>query len=264
LADGGAARVMLAAMSEPKTQTRNLTALLGRTGGRAASPCDTCGARSSSFCDVLDEQEFLRLAAIVTSRAYEPGQMVVQEGDPADWLFNVISGTVKLYRALPDGRTQIVGFLGLGDFVGIPTASEYAVSAEAVSQVETCVFPRRAFDRLLADAPTLERRLFEMARNEVVAARDHMLLLGRKTAREKVASFLTALAAKPQCAHTARPCVDLPMTRTEIADYLGLTIETVSRTISRFRDEGLVVLETSDRLLLAKLDALRAIAAGED
>src|SRR5262245_13047224 len=252
-------------MREPKLhQPRNIDTLLGHRTGRTASPCDTCDVRSISFCDALEDQEFSRLSAIVSSRPFEGRQTIVQEGDPAEWLFNVVSGTVKLYRTLPDGRTQIVGFLGEGDFMGIPAATEYAVSAEAVTPVETCLFPRRAFDRLLADSPTLERRLFELARNEVVAARDHMLLLGRKTAREKVASFLTALAARPQCAHTPTPCVDLPMTRTEIADYLGLTIETVSRTISRFRDEGLVVLQTSDRVLLAKLDALRDIAAGAD
>jgi CRP/FNR family transcriptional regulator, anaerobic regulatory protein len=232
---------------------------------RHASPCDDCTARTLSFCNVLEDQEFERLSAIVSARAFEMGQTIVQEGDEAEYLLNVTSGTLKIFRALPDGRIQIVGFLNEGDFLGVPATSAYAVSAEAVTPVEMCAFPRRSFDRLLNEYPTLERRLFELATNEVAAARDHMLLLGRKTARERVASFLLTMAQKRPCGHGAgaESRVSLPMARTEIADYLGLTIETVSRTLSALRKENIIALESANELVLSRLDALRLIAAGD-
>ena len=246
--------------SLPPTDAASLFAQ--RFGPRTSSPCDDCEVRERSFCSALEGQEFARLAAIVSSRSYDARQTIVQEGDQAEFLLNVISGTVKIYRALPDGRMLVVGFLSEGDFMGVPAARHYTVSAEAVTPVEMCVFPRRSFDRLLNEFPTLEHRLFELATNEVAAARDHMLLLGRKTAREKVASFLVAMAAKANCAQTAMPCVRLAMTRAEIADYLGLTMETVSRTLTALRNEGAIVLHSSDQLLLARPAELRRIAAG--
>lgn len=230
---------------------------------RHASPCDDCTARTLSFCHVLDDQEFARLSAIVSARAFEPGQTIVQEGDEAEYLLNVTSGTLKIFRALPDGRIQIVGFLNEGDFLGVPATSAYGVSAEAVTPVEMCAFPRRSFDRLLKEYPTLEHRLFELATNEVAAARDHMLLLGRKTARERVASFLLAMARQRPCGHAAPSRVSLPMARTEIADYLGLTIETVSRTLSALRKENIIALDSANEVVLSRLDALRLIAAGD-
>lgn len=226
---------------------------------RSASPCDQCAVRKHSFCDALEGPEFSRLAAIVTGRAFSRHQMIVQEGERADWLFNVIAGTVKIYRTMPDGRVQIVGFLGEGDFMGVPSADTYAVSAEALTPVETCVFPRRAFDRLLGECPALEHRLFDLARTEMASARDHMLLLGRKTARERVATFILQECRKPDAAE-----LFLPMSRSEIADYLGLTMETVSRTFSALVREGLIALDGADRVRLTQRDRLGAIAAGED
>ncbi len=237
---------------------------LAASFGRTPSPCDHCGARARSFCDVLKGQEFHQLAAIALSRSFEPRQTIIQEGDPADFLMNVTSGAVKIFRALPDGRTQVVGFLGEGDFMGMPPGEGYTVSAESVTAVEICTFPRRSFERLLKEFPSLERRLFELVSNEIAAAHDHMLLLGRKTARERVASLLVQMAAKEHCGNVHKPCVKLAMTRAEMADYLGLTMETVSRTLSTFRRTGLILAQSPDQLLLLRLDALRRIAAGAD
>ena len=232
--------------------------------GRTPSPCDHCGARAQSFCDVLKGQEFQQLAAIVLSHSYEPRQTIVQEGDPADFLMNVIAGTVKIFRALPDGRTQIIGFLSEGDFMGMPPGHTYEVSAESVTAVEICNFPRRSFERLLKEYPTLERRLFDLASNEIAAAHDHMLLLGRKTARERVASFLIQRSSKPPCAHGSEPCAELPMTRAEVADFLGLTMETVSRTLTAFRRERLITAGSHDQFLLTGFEDLKRIAGGAD
>jgi CRP/FNR family transcriptional regulator len=234
---------------------------------RTASPCDHCTSQDASFCGALEGQAHGRLAAIVTGRSYPARQTIVQEGESAEWLFNVLSGTVKLFRTLPDGRVQIIGFLGEGDFMGLPPAGLYEVSAETVTPVDVCVFPKRSFDRLLGESQALEHRLFAMSRDEVVAAQNHMLLLGRKTAQERVATFLVARVKQPRCGRSVAlldtaPWIDLPMSRMEIADYLGLTMETVSRAFSKFKHQGLIALDGPDRVQLMRLDRLREIAAG--
>ena len=250
--------------SLPSKVSKVSASSLGQMFARISSTCDECEVRERSFCNVLEAQEIARLAAIVASRSYGARQTIVQEGDQADFLLNIVSGTVKLYRSLPDGRVQIVGFLGEGDFLGVPAARCYAVSAEAVTPTQMCVFPRRSFERVLDECPALERRLFELAKTEVAAARDHMLLLGRKTARERVASFLVGTVDKARCARETSHCITLPMARTEIADYLGLTMETVSRTITSLRNEGLIAVQSPGHVDVLRPDTLRPIANGEE
>jgi CRP/FNR family transcriptional regulator, anaerobic regulatory protein len=234
----------------------------GPNANRVPSPCDRCGARSRSFCAALKGQEFQQLSAISLSRSFEARQTIVQEGDAADFLINVVSGTMKIFRALPDGRTQVLGFLGEGDFMGMPPSNTYAVSAEAVTAVTVCSFPRHSFERLLRDSPLLERELFHRSSNEISAAHDHMLLLGRKTARERVATFLVIMASRCDSGAAAH-CIVTPMTRAEIADYLGLTMETVSRTLTAFRREKLISFDGPDRLRIPTLDGLQRIASGD-
>lgn len=197
------------------------------------------------------------------SRHFEPHQTIVEEGQPADFLINVTAGSVKLFRTLSDGRVQIVGFLKRGDFLGMPAGGVYSVGAEAISQVETCNFSRPAFERLLNDNPSLEHRLFQMASTEVAVARDHLLLLGRKTARERVATFLNQMVDKARCGHTTTPCVELPMTRAEIADYLGMTMETVSRVLGAFKTDGLISAASPSEITLLNPDKLKKVAEGE-
>ena len=231
--------------------------------GRLPSPCDHCGARTHSFCDVLEGQEFQRLAAMSLSRHFAPRQTIIEEGQPADFLINVTAGTVKLFRTLSDGRVQIVGFLKRGDFLGVPTGGIYSVGAEAITKVETCNFSRPPFERMLTEFPTLERRLFELASTEVAAARDHLLLLGRKTARERVATFLNLMVDNARCGHAPTPCIELPMTRAEIADYLGMTMETVSRVLGTFKSDGLIAAGSPSEISLLKPETLKKIAEGE-
>jgi CRP/FNR family transcriptional regulator len=248
---------------EPALAQRETIADLRKQIGRLPSPCDQCAAHSESFCDVLEPQEFQRLAAMSLTRHFEPSQTIVEEGQPADFLINVTAGTVKLLRTLSDGRIQIVGFLKRGDFLGVPVRGVYSVGAEAVTPVDTCNFSRPPFERMLVEIPTLERRLFELASTEVAAARDHLLLLGRKTARERVATFLNLIVVKARCAQGPNLCIELPMTRIEIADYLGMTMETVSRVFGAFRNEGLIAMKSPTDVTLLKPETLKKIAEGE-
>jgi CRP/FNR family transcriptional regulator len=222
--------------------------------------CGLCEARSDSLCSAIEECDLVRLAAIAVPMRVEPGRCFIEEGDVAEHFFNVTGGTVKLFKLLPDGRRQITGFAGRGHFLGLAVSSSYAFSAEAVDQVQLCRFSRAKLRILLDDFPAMEKRLLEVAASELAAAQEQMLLLGRKTARERLASFLMGRALVADGEMTAR--IHLPMTRSDIADYLGLTIETVSRMLSRFKAERLIEIHGSSDIVIRNAAALETLATG--
>ena len=226
----------------------------------ALNPCAACSVRLLSVCGALDPAELPRLADISRSFTVEPRTVFVNEGDPSRHLFNVAAGLVKLYKRLSDGRQQITGFLFAGDFLGLAAGGKYPCSAAAVTRVTFCRFERPQLEKLLEDIPKMEHRLLGIASDELAAAQEQMLLLGRKTAREKVASFLVALSGRSGRSGTAAEPLLLAMTRFDIGDYLGLTVETVSRMLTRFRKEGLIELPTSDRIVFLDRPALEVIA----
>src|SRR5262249_31893981 len=158
--------------------------------------CGACEVRSLSICGALSAPELARLRSVAVRRQAAPEETVIEEGDPATDLSIVASGTVKLYKLLPDGRRQVTGFLYPGDFLGIALNDVYAYSAEAIEPLELCRFPRRGLEALLAEFPRLQRRILGEAAHELATAQDQMLLLGRKTARERVASFLLSLSRR--------------------------------------------------------------------
>ena len=170
---------------------------------------------------------------------------------------------------MPDGRQQIVGLLFAPDFVGRAYCETNPYFAEAATAVELCCFPRDRFEALLKEFPGLEHRLFERTLNELDSAREWMVLLGRKTATEKVASFLFLLAKRAQmtgCPHgpaAAYTLFELPLSRADIADYLGLTIETVSRQITKLRAQGHIDLVNTQQLSVPSINVL-CNAAGLD
>ncbi len=185
--------------------------------------------------------------------------MIFEEGDPAEYVFNISHGEVRLYKLLPDGRRQVTGFLIPGDFLGLITDGAYAYGAEAIGPVELCCMRLSGLERLLSDMPPVRERLLDMSRDELAAAQEQMLLLGRKSAREKILSFL--LYRQRHLDPTGRDAsVDLTMSRTDIADYLGLTIETVSRTFTALRDEGLIELPNPHHVIFPDMDAVRDAA----
>ena len=225
-------------------------------------PCAACALRVLSVCDAIDDCDLDRLAAITSVQDIARHQIFVTEGDPADHLFNVTDGTVKVYKLLPDGRQQITGFLFAGDFLGLSFLERYGCSAEAVTRVRCCRFPRKQFAAMLTDFPGIERRLLGIASNELAAAQDHMVLLGRKTARERVSTFLLMLSRRAaRSGGTADPVI-LPMTRTDIADYLGLTVETVSRTFTQLKKDGFIELREAGVVHLSNLPALEDLNEG--
>ena len=225
-------------------------------------PCATCEARALSVCNAIPDTDLARLSAIAAVTEVASGQGFIDEGEPAGCFFNLTAGTAKLFKLLPDGRRQVTGFVGPGQFLGLAVSDTYAFSAEAIQRVRFCRFQRAALRTLLDDFPLMEKRLLEVASNELVAAQEQMLLLGRKTARERLASFLLAQSRQGMpCGHS-RQRFRLPMTRVDIADYLGLTIETVSRTLTRLHAEGLIDIVAQSGLVITDPSELENVAGG--
>jgi len=209
-------------------------------GCEADAVCGDCQVRDISVCQPLTPDELQRLRAMISTVHVETGRPILREGEPAEVLYNVVAGALKLYKLLPDGRRQITGFLFPGDFLGIALNDIYVYTAEALTPLRLCRFPRRRLEALLLELPALEHRLLGEVASELVAAQEQMLLLGRKTARERTASFLLMLARRAERRGQPGSRLSLPMSRVDIADYLGLTTETVSRTITQLRRMGVI------------------------
>ena len=158
--------------------------------------CADCTIRYRAVCSTCGPQELALLDAIKFYKTFEPGQEIVAAGEETDFLGSVVDGVVALSKTLVDGRRQTVGLMFPSDFVGRPMRPVAPYDAVAVTQVKLCLFTRARFERILKETPALEKRLLEMTLDELDAARDWMLLLGRKTAQEKIATFLTILARR--------------------------------------------------------------------
>jgi CRP/FNR family transcriptional regulator, anaerobic regulatory protein len=183
------------------------------------------------------------------------GQTLFHDGDPATLVYNLTKGTLKLYKLLPNGRRQVTGFLFPGAFLGAVSDQNHGFSAECMEAVELCGFPRNRFEAFAARHAGLERALYRTATRELAAAYEQVALLGRKNAAERLASFLIRFFEGKEEAR-------VPMTRADIADYLGVTKETVSRTFSGFRSSGLIRMSAHDRIELLHLERLEELASG--
>lgn len=226
------------------------------------SPCAACSIRHLTICAVLDECEVQDMAAITTTMAIGAGQPLIDEGQPAIHVFNVTSGAIRVYKLLVDGRRQMTGFLFSGDFLGLANEENYAYSAEAVTASTVCRFPRRKIEGLLTKYPKMERRLLGVASHELAAAQEQMLLLGRKNAQEKIASFLLMLSSRAEQRGLPADPIFVPMSRNDIGDYLGLTTETVSRTFSNLKARGAIELLPAGKVHLVQREELEEIANG--
>lgn len=228
--------------------------------------CDTCAIKQRSMCGALTRPELERLSAMAHQRMLPPGQIIFRENEEAGYFANVISGVVKLTKSLGDGREQIVGLQFASDFLGRPYRSRSPYQAEAVTEVHLCTYEKLQFERLVHDYKDLEHRLFESTLDELDAAHEWMLLLGRKSAEEKVASFLMMVSRRTGNGgcdeHRAKQAArfDLPLTRTEIADFLGLTIETVSRQFSRLKVDKVIALDGSRSISILDAQRLRQVS----
>jgi CRP/FNR family transcriptional regulator len=230
--------------------------------------CDTCAVRNRAICSALDKDELELLNAIGRRRTLEPGEALIWEGEDSVLVANVIEGVLKLSTGTAAGREQIVGVVYPSEFIGRPFGATTDYGVTALTPARVCVFGRRDFDAFAAKHPGLEHKLLERTLAELDQTRRWMLLLGRKSASEKLASFLLELTerigeAEAGCGpvesqETRR--VELPVTRQQIADVLGLTIETVSRQFTRLKQEGIIALPSRREVVVLDREALVAQA----
>jgi len=229
--------------------------------------CSDCPIRHRAVCARCETDELARLEEIKYYRTFEAGQSVMWSGDKMDFVGSVVSGIATLSQTMEDGRTQMVGLLLPSDFVGRPGRDGAAYDVVATTDVVMCCFRRKPFEDLMNDTPHVAHRLLEMTLDELDAAREWMLVLGRKTAREKIASLLTIIARRDVTLNmktgTGQVVFDLPLTREAMADYLGLTLETVSRQISALKKDKVIVLEGKRHVTVPDMDRLLE-EAGDD
>lgn len=209
----------------------------------------------------LTREEMKRVDSIAMHREFLPGKTLIYEGDDADRVYNITQGVVRVTKLTPDGRRAITGFLFPGDFLGLSYGGKFSYSAEAIDNVAVCQFGKAPLEKIFREIPRLERRLLSMVSDELHSAQNQMMLLARKTPKEKLASFLLQLSEQKGRNSTSPPDqLSLAMSRSDIADYLGLTIETVSRTFTRFVKDNLIDLPSRHEVTLTDREALEDLA----
>jgi CRP/FNR family transcriptional regulator len=227
------------------------------------SNCASCPVRKASFCRAIPDRDLEAFSKKRGVIEFQRRQTIIVEREPAIYFFNVISGLVKLLRSLPNGRIQIVGFRQPGEFFGSTVGETYTASAEAITCSTICRFSRSGLEHELRASPRLQTRVLHMSFKQLSASQDQVLILGCMTAREKVAHFLMDYTCR-SFRDNNRPqrWTKLPMNRSEIADFLGLTVETVSRTLSSLANEEIITVgRTSHSIQVINPDKL-AHAAG--
>ncbi|MFI4947476.1 MAG: helix-turn-helix domain-containing protein [Alphaproteobacteria bacterium] len=226
------------------------------TGSAYGDALDRSGSATVARSGGLDA--LVAFERIGTRRTLARNEEIFAEGDAADCWYKVVSGTVRLCKLLADGRRHIAEFYFGGDCFGLENMPERLFSAEAVGEVIVMRYPRRATERLIDENPTLARGLRDMTLRDLANAQCRMLMLGRMSAPERVATFLLDMCER----RDAIRALDLPMSRNDIADYLGLTIETVCRVMSIFKRDGVIGIPTPHRIELRDRAALAVIGEG--
>ncbi|MGD9812197.1 MAG: Crp/Fnr family transcriptional regulator [Sphingobium sp.] len=232
------------------------------------SACANCVVRNRAICSSLDGAELDSLNRIGRRQTIKRGQALMWEGEESLLVANVIEGVLKLSTSTADGREQIVGVVYPSDFIGRPFGQRSHHSVVALTDARVCTFTRSAFDGFAREHPELEHKLLQRTLTELDRARHWMLLLGRKSASERVATFLLDMSrrlADASCSETSDGLdrFELPFGRQQMADLLGLTIETVSRQMTRLRNDGVIEIPDRRSIVILDREAMEA-AAGED
>ncbi|MCX7567323.1 Crp/Fnr family transcriptional regulator [Sulfitobacter sp. F26169L] len=226
--------------------------------------CQNCPIRHRAVCSRCDADELKMLESIKTYRNFSAGETIFWRGEPMDFLASVVTGVAALSKTLEDGRTQMVGLLLPSDFMGRPGRAHVEFDVTATTDVTLCCFERLPFEKLTRENPHITQRLMELVLDELDAARDWMLLLGRKTAREKIATFIEMLSRRVRIEKGQQTLVlPMSMTRDQIANFLGLTLETVSRQFNALKKEGIIEFNDRKHIVIKDIDALQD-ATGDD
>jgi len=231
--------------------------------GAETNFCMKCGSRSIGLCAPLDAAALDDMSGESERVAVEPRDTVFHQGDTARYVYTLTEGMARMTRVLPDGRQAVIGFRFAGDIIGFTPAPEHAFGAEMLTRGTVCRVDRRRLEQLFRRYPVLERRFLDLCVKELADSQDHILALGRFNAEERVAAFLVSLVEAQERRRHAGPVFDLPATRADIGEFLGLTLETVSRAISAFRKRGWIRLHGHSGLELMDRAALVSLGSGE-
>ncbi|MQX38025.1 Crp/Fnr family transcriptional regulator [Roseospira navarrensis] len=224
--------------------------------------CAQCDLGSLAFCDGFAPRTVSSIRRVQCTVQHDAHDTLFREGDEGAAVYSVLSGAIKVYKLMPDGRRQITGFFFRGDMFGFCLDGSYAYTAEAITPIEVCRLPMQRLNDLSETAPEVQHRIMLRMTAKLAQFHNHVLLLGRKTARERVATFLLSLSDRARRRGDPPSPLALPMGRADIADYIGLTVETVSRTMTAFKRDGLIDLPTPNHIDICRAEALRAVSDG--
>ncbi|RVT97882.1 Crp/Fnr family transcriptional regulator [Rhodovarius crocodyli] len=225
--------------------------------------CANCGGRTAGICAALDTAGLEEISHETRRTAVRPHDMLYHEGDSAQSVVMLMRGVAKLTRQLPNGRQQVVGFRFAGDILGFTTRRSFASDAEMLTEGQVCRISRLDFEGMLARFPATQRRLIDLCSQELAEAQEQLVTVGRRQAEQRVAAFLIALAEAARRRGQSYDVLDMPMTRAEIGDLLGLALETVSRAFTQLKKRGFVKELGRGRVELPDIPALAAMAEGD-
>ncbi len=227
--------------------------------------CDNCGVRQDGICSSFSGELLEKFSGMARKRLVPQGCTIFRDGDEVTSFASILSGVVKLSKTTASGEFHIITLMYPPDFLGYTFEDEHRCSAAAATDVELCTYPRRGFFRLLQESAELNRRIFELTTRELEFTREWMLMLRCKASYQRVAGLFAVLAKRSGLSGAGTPTPNhaqfiLPLSRFELADYLGLTLETVSRNISQLKRNGLIELLTVREVIVPDVGRLLAEA----
>ena len=225
----------------------------------AVTRCGICKIRSYSFCRCLKDGQLKIFSEISSERTHSNKENIFLQQEAARNLYNITKGNIKIYHLLSDGRIQIIGFLYPGDFFGSYKLGKYNYSAEAIADVKLCVFKQEVLDKYLEKNMNLAKELLHMTSHELTLAQDRIGVLGKMNANERMARFILNISNQRARIGWQDNPISLPMTRQDIADYLGLTLETVSREITKLKTSNIIKVISSKQLFISNKNGLALI-----
>jgi len=226
------------------------------TGIIQKNRCSECKIRPHSFCRCLEEDQLKEFSGISSDKVFEDKQNIFLQQDSALNLYNITEGNVKIYQLMDDGRIQIIGFLYPGDFFGSYKNGKYNYSADAIGNVKVCVFEQNKLDEYLENNIKLTKELLHQTSHELTLAEDKIRVLGKLDATERLSRFILNLSEQRKRIGWQNNPISLPMTRQDIADYLGLTVETVSREITKLKSSNIIKIISSKQIYISDVDKL--------
>ena len=223
--------------------------------------CATCEIRSYSFCRCLKDDQLNIFSKISSEKEFKNKQTVFLQEEESKNLYNITQGNIKIYKLLRDGRIQIIGFLYPGDFFGSYKKGKYNYSAESIGNVKLCVFKQEVLDNYLEKNMNLAKELLHMTSHELTLAQDRIGILGKLNANQRMAAFILNISKQRARIGWQDNPISLPMVRQDIADYLGLTLETVSRELTKLKTSNLIKVLSSSQIYLLDKASLSVISS---